>query len=45
MLEYTGFVVKRNSSRMRQAARRAGIDIEEPSPHLPLTEQEETDTM
>lgn len=38
-------VVMHNTSRTRQAARRVGIVIESPQPHLPITEQEETDTM
>lgn len=37
-------VLKRNS-RIRQAARRAGIKIESPGPRLPTAEQEETDIM
>ena len=37
--------VRRNVSRARLAARKVGIVIEPPQPHLPMTEQEETDTM
>ncbi len=36
-------IVKRNISRARQTAKRVGITIESPRPHLPVTEQEETD--
>lgn len=38
-------MLQRNVSRARRNARRFGIDIELPQPHLPMTEQEETDTM
>jgi hypothetical protein len=38
-------MIKRNNSRMRQSARKAGIKIETPEPHLPITEQEQADTM
>jgi hypothetical protein len=37
--------VQRNTSRARQVARKLGIVIDPPSPHLPMTEQEQTDTM
>lgn len=37
--------VQRNTSRARQTARRLGIVIDSPSPHLPMTEQEQTDIM
>ena len=37
--------MQRNTSRLRQEARRVGIIIEPPKPHLPMTEQEQTDTM
>lgn len=37
--------VQRNTSRARQTARKLGIEINSPSPHLPVTEQEQTDTM
>ncbi len=37
--------LKRNISRTRVAARKVGIKIESPRPHLPLTEQEQSDTM
>jgi hypothetical protein len=39
------FRLQRNTSKARQAARRVGIIIEQPQPHLPVTEQEETDIM
>ena len=35
--------LQRNISKARQAAWRLGIKIETPEPHLPVTEQEETD--
>jgi len=45
MANNTTTVVKHNTSRARQAARRLGIEIEQPMPHLPIDEQEQTDTM
>lgn len=36
---------QRRITRTRQAAKRAGLTIETPKPSLPITEQEETDTM
>lgn len=38
-------VIQRNTSRARQAAKKVGINIERPKPHLPFSEQEQTDTM
>lgn len=38
-------MVQHNVSKARQTAKRLGIKIESPEPHLPVTEQEETDTM
>ena len=38
-------VAQFNYSRLRKAARKVGIDIDRPEPHLPVTEREETDTM
>jgi hypothetical protein len=40
-----GYMFYRHNSRVIQAARRAGINIDIPKPHLPVSEQEETDTM
>jgi hypothetical protein len=40
-----GSYFHRSSSTTRLSARRAGIDIDLPKPHLPVTEQEETDIM
>jgi hypothetical protein len=37
--------VRRFPSRRIIAARRAGIEIDLKKPHLPVTEQEQTDTM
>lgn len=37
--------VQRNISRMRREAKKAGILVETPGPHLPLTEQEQADIM
>jgi hypothetical protein len=37
--------VKRSDSRTRQAAKRVGIIVETPQPHLPTIEQEQADTM
>ncbi len=34
-----------SSSKATQSAKRAGIIIDIPTPHLPVIEQEETDTM
>lgn len=34
---------RRTPSKRMQAARRAGIDIEVPQPHLPVMEQEQAD--
>jgi hypothetical protein len=38
-------LIQRKASKTRQAAKRVGIEIESPQPTLPVTEQEETDTM
>jgi hypothetical protein len=38
-------VTIKNSSKSIQAAKKAGIDISIPKPHLPYIEQEQTDTM
>jgi len=38
-------VIQHNTSRARQTARRLGIDVTRPGPSLPITEQEQTDTM
>lgn len=35
--------LQKNASRMRQEARRLGIKVDPPKPHLPMTEQEQTD--
>lgn len=40
-----GYVFHRHNSRVIQSARRAGINIDVPKPHLPITEQEEADIM
>ena len=45
MNQLGGYVLHRHNSRLIQSARKAGIEIDIPKPHLPLTEQEETDTM
>jgi hypothetical protein len=45
MAESQMITVQRNTSRARQVARKLGIEIEPPTPHLPMTEQEQTDTM
>jgi hypothetical protein len=46
MMADTGnYAVYRHNSRAILAARRAGINIDIPKPRLPVTEQEETDTM
>lgn len=37
--------LQHNTSKTRQAAKRVGIIIEPSGPHLPFTEQEETDIM
>ena len=37
------FMLRRNTSRMRQQARRIGIKVDVPEPHLPETEQEQAD--
>jgi hypothetical protein len=37
--------MQRNTSRLRQEAKRVGIKIDPPEPHVPMTEQEQTDTM
>jgi len=38
-------MLQRNVSKTRRIARRVGIDIESPAPHLPYTEQEAADIM
>ena len=38
-------VLLHNNSRLRRAAKKAGIEIDRPLPHLPQVEQEETDIM
>lgn len=38
-------LTQRKITRTRQSAARAGIKIDTPQPALPVTEQEETDTM
>jgi hypothetical protein len=43
--EESGPLIQRRASRTRQVAKRVGIDMEAPEPHLPVVEQEETDTM
>lgn len=45
MARLGGYVARRHNSRLIQSARKAGIEIDIPKPHLPFTEQEETDTM
>lgn len=37
--------MQRNTSRLLQQAKRVGIKIDLPDPHVPVTEREETDTM
>jgi hypothetical protein len=38
-------VLKRRTSRTMQVARRIGIEVDVPKPHLPITEQEQSDIM
>jgi hypothetical protein len=38
-------VIQRRESRARYSARKLGIIIDQPSPGLPVYEQEQTDTM
>ena len=45
MIYTEGVDIHRSPSRTRQAARKAGIKIPDPKPALPVTEQEQTDTM
>ena len=35
--------MQQNASRLRQEAKKVGINIETPKPRLPLTEREQTD--
>lgn len=37
--------VQRNTSKLRQHAKRVGIIVEFPKPRLPMTEQEQADIM
>jgi hypothetical protein len=45
MGQQAGVTVHRSASRTRQAAQKLGINIPVPSPSLPETELEQTDTM
>lgn len=40
-----GNMLHLHNSRLIHSARRAGIDLDIPKPHLPLEEQEESDIM
>ena len=44
MADNDKIALQRNTSRLRQEAKRVGIKIEPTKPHLPMTEQEQTDT-
>jgi hypothetical protein len=38
-------IIRRGESRARRSARKLGIIIDRPQPNLPVSEQEQTDTM